>query len=90
MTHGRIYSDRKFYGCTLTIFTENKKGYISVRVIYLGEEYSEPMTLTGIRERFNDERKILVIAEKPLKGHIYRFGNHGQYWEYIGDTTGYA
>lgn len=89
LEHGRI-DDREFYGCTLTIFTENKKGYISVRTIYLNEEYSEPMSLNGIREQFKDARRILVIAEKPIKGHIYRYGNHGQYWEYIGDTIGYA
>ena len=90
MTHGRIDSDLEFYGCTLTILTEDKEGCLSVRTIYLHEEYYMPMSLATIREQYKDSIKILVIAEKPLKGHIYRLGNHGQYWEYIGDTVGYA
>lgn len=89
MTHGPI-DDREFHGCTLTIFTEDKEGGISVRTIYLHEEYYETVSLATIKKRFNDARIILVLAETPLNGHIYRYGNHGPYWEYIGDTVGYA
>ena len=34
--------------------------------------------------------KITVIAESPLHGEIYRYGNHGDYWEQIGEVCGYA
>ena len=33
---------------------------------------------------------ILVIAENPTDGVVYRYGNHGAYWEKIGTTCGYA
>ena len=33
---------------------------------------------------------ITVIAENPLDGNIYRYGNHGDYWECIGEVFGYA
>lgn len=88
MTHGRI-EDRDFHDCTLTIFTQSEAKE-SVRTMYLNGEYDEPMSLKGIRELFPEARMITVFAEKPLKGRVYRYGNHGDYWEYIGDTNGYA
>ena len=33
---------------------------------------------------------IIVIAESPLDGAIFRFGNHTMDWEKIGTTAGYA
>lgn len=33
---------------------------------------------------------VLVITECPLRGEVYRYGNHGQFWERIGKTCGYA
>lgn len=33
---------------------------------------------------------ITVLAERPLDGTVYRYGNHGDYWECIGKTVGYA
>lgn len=38
------------------------------------------------------ERKgtILIVAENPTDGVVYRYGNHGAYWEKIGETCGYA
>lgn len=34
---------------------------------------------------------ITVIAETPLSGLVYRYGNHGETtWEFIGTTMGYA
>lgn len=33
---------------------------------------------------------ITVIAESPLHGEIYRYHNHGEYWEQIGTVCGYA
>lgn len=33
---------------------------------------------------------ILVIYENTSFGEIYRFGNHGNVWELVGETCGYA
>ncbi len=33
---------------------------------------------------------ILVIAENPLSGKVYRYGNYGDFWTEIGTTVGYA
>ena len=35
-------------------------------------------------------KSIIVIAENPLHGKVYRYGNHGEYWEQIGTSCGYA
>lgn len=36
------------------------------------------------------EGVITVMEEAPLEGQIYRYGNHGPYWEKIGSIVGYA
>lgn len=33
---------------------------------------------------------ILLVAESPLNGTVYRYGNYGDYWAKIGETMGYA
>lgn len=33
---------------------------------------------------------ILLVAESPLNGNVYRYGNYGDYWVKIGKTMGYA
>ena len=33
---------------------------------------------------------ITVIADAPLHGTVYVYGNHGCYWEKVGTTDGYA
>lgn len=33
---------------------------------------------------------IMVIYEKGLDGTIYRYGNHGDYWELVGQLAGWA
>lgn len=33
---------------------------------------------------------ILVIAESPLDGKVYRYGNYGKWWDEVGCTQGYA
>lgn len=33
---------------------------------------------------------IIVISEKPLGGEVYRYHNHGKFWEQIGTVCGYA
>lgn len=93
MKHGRI-EDRVFYDCVLTIIdktdTSEADILVKVRTMYLDGEYDEPMSLKGIREMFPEARIITVFAENALKGRVYRYGNHGDFWEYVGDTIGYA
>lgn len=33
---------------------------------------------------------IILIAESPLHGKIYEYGNYGDYWVKHGSTRGYA
>lgn len=33
---------------------------------------------------------ITVCCESPLHGEIYKYGNHGSFWEKVGETDGYA
>ena len=33
---------------------------------------------------------VTVIAQTPTHGEIYQYGNHGDYWEQIGTSCGYA
>lgn len=33
---------------------------------------------------------ICVMAEGMLHGDIYRYGNHGDFWERVGETVGLA
>ena len=87
MNHGRI-DDRVFHDCVLTIIDETDTSE-KVRTMYLNE-YDEPKSLKGIREMLPAAKTITVFAENALKGKIYRYGNHGDFWEYVGDTTGYA
>lgn len=41
-------------------------------------------------QRAVNSRSILVISEIGVRGEIYRYGNHGDYWELVGETCGYA
>jgi len=42
--------------------------------------------------KFNgyDKGVIILIAESALKGTVYKYGNHGKYWEEVGETMGFA
>lgn len=59
-----------------------------VGVIYHSGEYDDPITLKSIHEKYG--KVHLVISESPLSGKVYRYGNHGEFWEEIGQTEGYA
>lgn len=52
------------------------------------EIISNDMTLGDID--IHKAKSIIVIAESPLHGEIYRYGNSSDYWEQIGTTCGYA
>lgn len=36
------------------------------------------------------EGRIILIAESPLSGKVYQYGNYGNYWVEHGTTRGYA
>jgi len=33
---------------------------------------------------------VIVMHEEALRGDVYRYGNHGAFWEHIGTTKGFA
>lgn len=57
-------------------------------------EDDKPLTLGDIRMLITNGEEtddtILVIHEQPLSGVVYRYGNHGEMWEQIGKTEGFA
>lgn len=59
---------------------------------YLDDDKS--ITLKDIEDRAKKEFKhvvlITVLAESPLSGAVYQYGNYGDYWTKIGDLIGYA
>lgn len=57
-------------------------------VIYHHGEFDEPITLDDILKKH--PTVDLVISESGLHGEIYRYGNHGSFWEKIGNTGGFA
>lgn len=53
----------------------------------------EMLTLDYIRKQVEDihgRTIIMVIAENPLNGYVYRYGNYGDFWVQIGSVRGYA
>ena len=52
------------------------------------------ITLDMIREQIEDKHGknlIVVIAEYPLRGNIYRYGSYAdKCWVQVGETCGYA
>ena len=59
---------------------------------YLDDDKS--ITLQDIEDRIKNEFEyvglITVLAESPLSGAVYQYGNYGGYWTKIGDLIGYA
>ncbi len=53
-------------------------------ITYIGSEL--PLN----KVRIYKGEPVTVIAETPLHGEIYKYGNHGGFWEQIGTTCGYA
>lgn len=48
------------------------------------------ITLDDIREQLKNARLITVIEDGALRGYIYTYGNHGDFWECTGLLWGYA
>lgn len=57
-----------------------------------GEEFMS-ITLGSISRQLTAigvKGSIIVIYESGLDGTVYRYGNHGEYWEIIGKLAGWA
>jgi hypothetical protein len=57
-----------------------------------GEEFMY-ITLADISDQITVkgyDGSIMVIYEAGLDGTIYRYGNHGDYWEIVGQLAGWA
>ena len=48
------------------------------------------LTLDEIAEQLGRNGTIMLIIETPTEGVIYRYGNHGNFWEIVGRMCGYA
>ena len=75
----------RFYDGIITIFKENETR--AKRLFLIGEYERKGISLDEIREKYKGK---LVIYENELDGAVYRYGNHGKYWEHIGYTIGFA
>ena len=56
--------------------------------LYLDGEADEEISLDEIAEGY--EGVFMVIAERCLDGLVFRYRNHGEYWEITGKTRGFA
>lgn len=68
----------------IRIVSDNK-----VEVIYNSEIFPTCLKLSDCEDIAGSDR-ILVIAENALEGAVFRYGNHGFFWEKVGTTEGYA
>lgn len=75
--------------CTLK---DNRKLLIDPQSLYLEKDsyYSLNEILKLINLKYPNPAIVTIIYEEPLCGAIYRYGNHGKYWEKTGKTIGYA
>ena len=52
--------------------------------------YGEVLTLKEVAEQLKGTPIITVFYEEPLSGKILQWGNYGDAWYEIGETSGYA
>lgn len=91
MTHGRIDDDLWFSDVLITIISSAiNGGQCLAESRFVDGEFGQSESLSKILKRYTDRRCLTVIVESGLHGEIYRYGNHGEHWEYVGDTIGYA
>ena len=72
-----------FYDGIFNIITETGR---SKHLVICGE-FDHEVSLDYFRKKY---KAVIVIYEQDLHGIIYRYGNHGDFWESIGTTIGYA
>lgn len=62
--------------------------------VFLGDErclnYTFNEVMREARKNGWKDETILLIAESPLSGKVYQYGNYGTYWVEHGTTVGYA
>lgn len=53
----------------------------------------ETLSLNEIANQVKFKRNykgiIMLFIQGPLYTHVYEYGNHGEYWEYLGEYMGY-
>ena len=69
------------------IYLFNPDTGISKEIMFTPPYDDRIFTLEDLRELYGAK---IVIHETPLHGEVYRYGNHGDFWEQIGTTEGYA
>lgn len=63
---------------------------------FADKEYGENfmyITLADISNQLKEkgvQGSIMVMYETGLDGTVYRYGNHGEYWEIVGQLAGWA
>ena len=62
------------------------------KTVFHSEVFDEPFTLGDCEDMLDIiQHPIIVVAENPLDGAVFRYGNHkGTGWEKVGTTEGYA
>lgn len=83
-------TDREINDKIVTIISKGKTpdAKATAEIIYHDGQYDEPLSLDIIRKKYPDVR--MIIVESPSCGEVYRYGNHGNVWEKVGKTEGYA
>lgn len=83
--HGHQLDGEKivFYDGIFNIITETGR---SKHLVVCGE-FDAEVSLAYFRKKY---KAVIVIYEQDLHGIVYRYGNHGDFWESIGTTIGYA
>lgn len=77
----------EFSECILTVITARNEFERECDRVFLFED--EFTTLKDIADDYPDVR--ILIAEGPLSGKIYRYGNHkANTWEKVGTMEGFA
>ena len=78
----------EFSAGVLTVITNYvKDSGLSVEKVHLSEEYDTPVKL----DKFALPGAVVtVLHETELNGAVYRYGNHGDYWEEVGSLKGFA
>jgi hypothetical protein len=72
-----------FYDGIFNIITETGRS----KALVICGEFDHEVSLDYFRKKY---KAVIVIYEQALHGIIYRYGNHGDFWESIGTTIGYA
>lgn len=70
------------------IFCEKDNGVVLAAKKVLIPEKRNYISLLEIKKKYPDVK--IVIFEDYFEGKVYRYGNHGKFWELVGSTRGFA